>query len=443
MPQQKHQDESQRGVESRLQTPEGLGHQQGPGTGRPPAGAGRDHPLGERGAGNGSRRAPRRPRGDRCRPRGAVRSASGARGRLARAPGGRVWVARAVDVRRQQQTPPGAHASVPRPSRCACAEAGHQRGRAGGRSREPGRPARGQTSRIAGAVLQARHSRARTRVLSSAEKLGGLQEHPLPSRRPGETHAPCQRPNHRPGRHHPPHADAKPSGFRPALGGAPEACAPFSSGPCPIARKARATERDGHTGGEPASPRRSPASSPCVLPASSPQSPLHPRTSAMRQPREVGRSPASHRDGREGRGSTPEPGPRPADYPAALPLIYCGGDRQVGLSGVAQVAAPKGKSQGRRDGAGVDADHTPRRGLLWQVPLLSHKPQSMWARPGFGSPGGPRRLFPGHWEPVLKEASPIRGRGPSTHPSPQAGPFPAISQRAATVCKGGAGARQT
>lgn len=185
MPQQKHQDESQRGVESHLQTPEGLGHQQGPETGRPPAGAGRDHPLGERGAGSGSRRAPRRPRGDRCRPRGAVRSASGARGRLARAPGGRVWVARAVDVRRQQQTPPGAHVSVPRPSRCACAEAGHQRGRAGGRGREPGRPARGQTSRIAGAVLQARHSRARTRVLSSTEKLGGLQEHPLPSRRPG------------------------------------------------------------------------------------------------------------------------------------------------------------------------------------------------------------------------------------------------------------------
>lgn len=190
MPQQKHQDESQRGVESRLQTPEGLGHQQGPETGRPPAGAGRDHPLGERGAGSGSRRAPRRPRGDRCRPRGAVRSASGARGRLARAPGGRVCVARAVDVRRQQQTPPGAHASVPRPSRCACAEAGHQRGHAGGRGREPGRPARGRTSRIAGAVLQAGHSRARTRVLSSAEKLGGLQEHPLPSRRPGgDAHA--------------------------------------------------------------------------------------------------------------------------------------------------------------------------------------------------------------------------------------------------------------
>lgn len=184
MPQQKHQDESQRGVESRLQTPEGLGHQQGPETGRPPAGAGRDHPLGERGAESGSRRAPRRPRGDRCRPRGAVRSASGARGRLARAPGGRVCVARAVDVRRQQQTPPGAHASVPRPSRCACAEAGHQRGPCG--RQRPGAGAAG-----AGPDLPHRRCRSPGQTQSGPDACPQLRRE---ARRPAGAPPPQQAP---------------------------------------------------------------------------------------------------------------------------------------------------------------------------------------------------------------------------------------------------------
>lgn len=182
--------------------------------------------------------------------------------------------------------------------------------------------------------------------------------------------------------------------------------------------------------------------------------------SLVGKPRDVGCSPGSHGNGRAGGGSTPEPDPRPAVHPAALALIYWGGDREgVGLWGVAQVAvcspvselkrlpAPKGKPQGRRDEASPAwAPATHLAGVCCGKFLFSAiNPKTMWARPGLGGPGGPRRLFLGHWEPVPKEASPTLalGGGHSTRPSPQAGPFPAISQRAAKVCKGGAGAGRT